>query len=72
MRCDICRKDWSYNRLCPTCWSDLVNKHMPSQDWKCGVCGEDVIVKGMELEEGTLIQQIVCPKCLVVYLPEGG
>jgi len=45
---------------------------MPDQDWKCGVCGEPVTLKGIDTGEGFLLQSIVCEKCMVVYLPEGG
>ncbi len=70
MRCDACREDWSYNNLCPTCWTDLITKYLPDQEWKCGVCGEDLIVKGIDLESGTLVQSVICKKCKVVYRPE--
>ena len=72
MICDLCGEHWSYNRLCPTCWSDFVNKTMPDQEWKCGVCGEDVILKGIDIDGGFLLQQVTCKTCKVVYLPEGG
>lgn len=70
MRCDICREDWSYNRLCPTCWEAFVNKVMPDQNWECSVCHEQVNLKGIDLADGFLLQQISCDTCKVVYKPE--
>jgi len=69
MKCSVCKNDWKIERLCPLCWTKLIDAHIEDENWVCSVCGTEISMKVEGFEDQERITAVLCHNCRVMYVP---